>query len=371
MSRIFIDCYVFEGEFQGTRTFIKDVYNQVFEIESLNNSQNEYYLISNNIEVLEYEFKKNNKTFFIKTFFKNRFLRLLFEYPFIILKYKIDFAHFQYIVPPFKFCKYIVTIHDILFCEYKKYFSFKYRIKNTITFYFSYIISDYVTTVSMHSKNTILKYFKLNKDIILTPNGVNNSFFEYDTYLKKNIFLDKIKTREYFLFVSRFEPRKNHINLTKAYVKGNFFLNYDLVLIGSKTLNCDEFYNYYNSLESHIKEKIHIHHEGIDNDLLLKYYKFCTLFVYPSLFEGFGIPPLEATAMGIPVICSNLTAMQDFKFYNIYHIIPTVDNISNAIQNVLISHINLDYQKEFVANNYNWDISANKFIDIYNYKKLK
>ena len=62
--------------------------------------------------------------------FKNRIIRLLFEYPIIILNKRIHLAHFQYIVPPIKFCKYVNTIHDILFCDNTGFFPWKYRVKN-------------------------------------------------------------------------------------------------------------------------------------------------------------------------------------------------------------------------------------------------
>jgi glycosyltransferase involved in cell wall biosynthesis len=366
MSKIFIDCYVFEGEFQGTRTFIKEVYSKIFEKESNTKKalQNQYYLVSNNPEYVAKEFKEYDFVYFINCNCKSRFIRLLFKYPYIILKYKIDYAHFQYVVPPFKFCKYLVTIHDVLFCEYKKYFTLRYRLRNYISFLISYLLSDFITTVSIYSKNSILKYFKFYKPISITPNGVNEYFYNFNSTLSKSDFLIKNGYRDYFLYVSRFEPRKNHINLLKAYIHGGSYLKYDLILIGSKTLDCVDFFSYYNELDISIQNRIHLLHEGVNNELLLQYYYFTTIFIYPSLLEGFGIPPLEASAMGIPVICSNLTAMQDFTFYNEFHINPTINNIAEKID--LILNTNKVYVKDIVAFKYNWDISANIFFDTYN-----
>ena len=366
MSKIFIDCYVFEGEFQGTRTFIKEVYSKIFEKESNINKalQNQYFLVSNNPEYLAKEFKAYTFVSFINANCKSRIIRLLFKYPYIIFKYKIDYAHFQYIVPPFKFCKYIVTIHDVLFCEYTQYFNLKYKLKNYLSFFISYLLSDTITTVSIYSKNSIIKYFIYFKKILITPNGVNESFYNFQTSITKNNFLTTNGYRDYFLYVSRFEPRKNHINLLKAYINGRFYLSYDLILIGSKTLDCSDFFNYYKELDNSIQKRIHLLHEGVNNTLLLQYYYFTTIFVYPSLLEGFGIPPLEASAMGKPVICSNLTAMQDYSFYNELHINPTVDNILDKIN--LVLNTNKVDSKDIVALKYNWDISANIFLDIYN-----
>jgi glycosyltransferase involved in cell wall biosynthesis len=342
-KRIFIDCYFFEGEFQGTRTFIKEIYNKIFYFESLktNTEKNLYYLVCHKKKYIESEFLAHDFVYYIETRFKNRFIRLLFEYPYIIARNKINFAHFQYIVPPIKFCKYIVTIHDILFCSNKQFFSFTYRIKNYLLFFISYLHSDIVTTVSENSRSNILKYFFLKKNILITPNGVNEKYFSYKSKLSKNDFLTLNKLRKYFLCVSRFEPRKNHLNLLKAFIHGKYYLNYDLILIGSKTLNCDEFDYYHMNLANDIKLKIHILNFGVSNEMLLDFYDHCEIFIYPSLFEGFGIPPLEASALGKPVICSNTTAMSDFSFYKKYHIFPSVENL-NSMVNLILNDKNLD-----------------------------
>ena len=367
MSNVLVDCYVFEGEFQGTRTFIKEVYQKIFEIESNlgKNQINKYFLITNNPEELSIDFSKYEFVYLLKSTFRSRIIRLLLEYPYIILKYKIDYAHFQYVVPPIKFCKYILTIHDILFCEFKNYFSFKYRIKNFITFFLSYLLSDYITTVSNHSKDSILHYFKYTKKIELTPNGVNYKFHNYTPKVNKDEFLTIQNIRNYFLYVSRFEPRKNHLNLLIAFVEGNFYLKYDLILIGFLTLDCPEFYKYYHQLNDSIKSTIYIIHKGVNENLLLDYYHFCTIFIYPSLLEGFGIPPLEASAMGKPVICSNLTAMQDFNFYKEFHINPSIDNINASIKLILNKSINTLNIKNIIIEKYNWEISAKKFHNIF------
>ena len=367
MSKIFVDCYVFEGEFQGTRTFIKDVYQKIFELEfSLGeNQKNEYFLVSNNPDILSENFGNYKFVHYIKSTFQSRIIRLLFEYPYIILTYNINYAHFQYVVPPIKFCKYVLTIHDILFCEYKNYFSLKYRIKNFSSFFLSYLLSDTITTVSNHSKNSILKYFKCKKNIEITPNGVNDKFYNYSTHVKKEDFFNLQNIRNYFLYVSRFEPRKNHFNLLKAFVEGKYYIQYDLVLIGSKTLDCLDFFQYYDNLEISIKKTIHLIHDGVNNDLLLQFYHFSTIFIYPSLLEGFGIPPLEASAMGKNVICSNSTAMEDFSFYKEFHIFPSIENLQESIKLSLVNKSNNLDIKNIINVKYNWITSAKTFLNIY------
>ncbi len=366
MNRIFIDCYTFEGEYQGTRTFIKEVYSKIIQIELENNnsSNNHYYFVSNNINELKKDFEENFFIHFVKSRIKNRILRILFEFPILILKYKINIGHFQYVAPPIKFCKYVVTIHDVLFCDYKNYYTNTYRLKNYLSFFISYIIADSVTTVSNHTKENLKKHFYFNKNIIVTKNGVSERFYNYKPLISNIEFYTIHNLRPYILYVSRFEPRKNHINLLKAYVSGKHYKNYDLLLIGSKTLNCKDFDDYHNYLDYEIKKNIRIINYGVNDNLLLEYYYFSSIFVYPSLFEGFGIPPLEALSMGKPVICSNLTAMKDFNFIGKYHIDPTVFNLSLALEKINILD---DYslEKNIVIEEYNWTKTAKTFLKLF------
>jgi hypothetical protein len=95
--KIFVDCHVFDNGFQGTRTYIQGLYQELAKDENIL-----FYFAANDIENLESVFgaKKNIK--FLKYTFKNKFLRLLLNIPYLIIRNKIDFAHFQYIVPPIK-----------------------------------------------------------------------------------------------------------------------------------------------------------------------------------------------------------------------------------------------------------------------------
>jgi glycosyltransferase involved in cell wall biosynthesis len=368
MKNIFVDCYVFEGEFQGTRTFIKEVYSKLFYLESLKEPslRNRYYLVCFEPEALKKEFINFDFLIFIKPRFKNRIIRLLFEYPIIILKNKINLAHFQYIVPPIKFCKYVNTIHDILFCDNIGFFPWKYRVKNFFLFYFSYLLSDIVTTVSLNSFESIQRNFPFKKIISLTPNGVNEKYYNYISSYTLKDFLSSNRLRDYILYVSRFEPRKNHINLLMAYVKGGHFKKYDLVFIGSKTLECSDFYEYFNSVDEEIKSHIRIIHDGVSNALLMDFYFHCSSFIYPSLLEGFGIPPLEASAMGKHVICSNTTAMEDFSFYSETHVYPSVENLSYQIAAINSQENNLLEIKNIISDKYNWHNTAVIFMDLFN-----
>lgn len=347
-----MDCHVFDGKPQGTTTYLKGIYSELIKEKSI-----DFYFVASDIENLKEIFGTQENIHFIPLNFNNKFIRLLIEYPYIIKKNRIDFAHFQYIVPPLKLCKYLITIHDVLFIDYPKYFPLWYRIKNRILFQVSSYLSDINLTVSKYSKEQILKHFKVSK-VYITPNAVEDKYFE--SYNKEQVKEQVLKTynlKNYYLFVSRREPRKNHLNLLKAFVKYNYFNDYQLVFVGKHDIIDAEYEKLYASLDVKVKERIFYFDKLNDNDLLM-IIRGATVSIYPSFAEGFGIPPLESIACGIPTICSNTTAMKDFDFIEDYLFDPNSpqdlnDKLSKAIHN--------NISNEMVKNmklKYSWEESA-------------
>src|SRR5450432_1533873 len=152
--RIFVDAHVFDGEFQGTRTFIKEIYTIFARKNDV-----QLYLGAHNIDNLKESFSESENVHFVKYKSTSTLRRLLYETPAIIKKYDIQYAHFQYISPIQKDCKFIVTIHDLLFIEYPREFPFLYRWTRRLIFKISAVKADIVTTVSQYSKSSIQKHF--------------------------------------------------------------------------------------------------------------------------------------------------------------------------------------------------------------------
>src|SRR5215203_2033157 len=236
--RIFVDAHVFDGEYQGTRTFIKGIY------ELLSKKQNILlYLGAYDIGGLKRDFQDNRRINFIKYRSKSALIRLSYDIPDIIRTYKIDYAHFQYIVPPYKNCKFIVTTHDLLFNEYPEEFSLGYRLTKNFLFKRSALRSDIITTVSEYSKKSIYKYFGVNpQDIVVTPNGVADVFFQkHNKQESANFIYEKYGISNFILYVSRIERRKNHILLVKAFLELELYKqDYHLVLLGHQSIKVPE-----------------------------------------------------------------------------------------------------------------------------------
>ncbi|MCD8182349.1 MAG: glycosyltransferase family 4 protein [Bacteroides sp.] len=262
-------------------------------------------MAANDVCNLASEFGVSSNITYLKYKSTNKFYRLAFDIPFLIKKYKIDYAHFQYMLPLFKQCKEIVTIHDVLFLDYPQYFTWKYKVLYNFLIRLAAHRAELLLTVSEYSKNRIIKYYGIKKDeIFVISNGVGEK--------RVNNKLPKVLSSPFILFVSRIEERKNHLGLIKAFVKSELWKNgINLILAGRKTACVPKFDVYMATLPEVIKQ--HIILSVPSDEELEMLYTNCLFFVYPSFAEGFGIPPLEAAITHKRVTCADVTAMQDFK----------------------------------------------------------
>lgn len=358
--KILIDAHLFDDNFhQGSRTYLRELYNELI----LKSPEFSFYFVSSNLTLLKTEIKSNPNVFFVKLFWRNKFLRLLIEIPYLIFRHKIDFAHFQYISPPIKLAKEVVTIHDVLFIDFPHFFPKKYRLVNNFLFKNSAKRADILLTVSGYSKAAIAKHYNVDLDKIdVTPNAVCRSA-NSKVKLTDLLFKEKYGLKKYILYVSRIEPRKNHILLLKVFYDLNLWeRGFQLVFIGQKSLRSQVLNSYWDSLDQKIKKEI-IHLESIREEDLNLFYSYCSLFIYPSFAEGFGIPPLEAIANHAQVLCSNQTAMAEFDFLNSnmfdpYDYEAFKIKVEDALANPPMKQ-QRDILKESMQNKFSWAFSSN------------
>ena len=366
MYKIFVDAHAFDGEFQGTLTYVKELYLKIIEI----NPTIKIYFGANNIDKVKKYFGQYNNVDFIQYSSKSSLKRIFIEIPKIIDKLECTHAHFQYTIPfsKNKNCKYIVTIHDVLFNDFPKEFSLLYRLKRNSLFFLSAKRCDFLLTVSNYSKQKISEQYKIKEDkIIVTPNAVSEDYFEFsDTKNESRVYInDKYAVNNYILYVSRIEPRKNQILLLNTFINEKLWLKgYNLVLIGSNTLESG-LLELINNLEKVAKKSIHWI-EQVNYLDLKQFLNGAEVFVYPSKAEGFGIPPLEAGALFTPVLCSNATAMIDFDFFKPYFFDPEnkiefVKLLLEIIENK--ENINLDEIQSSIKVRYSWDQSASILLE--------
>lgn len=352
--KIFVDCHVFDKGFQGTRTYIQGLY-----LELIKDKTKHFVFAAHDIDNLKSVFGVQENISYSKYYFKNSVARLLVEIPFLIKKNKTDFAHFQYRIPPIKWCNYLVTTHDVLFQDFPDYFPKWNRIQSYWSYKFSAKRAAIVFTVSEYSKDRITEHLDVQNCIVM-PNGVETSFFkEYSKAAVKAQIEKEYGFSNYILCVSRWEPRKNQQLLLKSFLKLGLQRQYYLVFIGDSTFKNEAFDSIYNKVSKEDKEKI-IFLGKVSFDSLQNLIRAANLSVYPSIAEGFGIPPLEAIAAGTPAITSDATAMADFDFLSDYSFDPKKEL---EFEQLLLKYSNdktppLETLKKTIQERYNWKISA-------------
>lgn len=368
MIKLFVDGHVFDGEYQGSLTYLKELYHHVL-IQNSGISLTFGVEDENKINVYFNEFC-NVK--YVKYKSKSKFRRYLFEIPKIIDDLNCNYAHFQYHIPlkKNKNCKYIATIHDILFVDFPKDWSFNFRFSWNLLYYINSKRYDYILTVSEYSKKKIANRFGINKNkIILTPNAVSSDFynFNFSKNKSKKFIQENYGLKKYILYVSRIESRKNQVKLLNIFKKNKLInQNYDLVFIGNNTFGNDYFKNELQGLDSNLKKSVKWLY-NVNSLSLLHFYNGAEVFVFPSRAEGFGIPPLEAATLLTPVLCSSKTAMADFSFFEPFMFDPDdLIEFEVSLLKILESKKNIDLVsiKNQILNQYSWHHSANKLLEI-------
>jgi glycosyltransferase involved in cell wall biosynthesis len=348
--KILVDCHAFDNEkYQGITSYIKGLY-----LEMIKNSPNiEFYLACHSIENIYSIFSKFENVTFLKLKSKNPVYRLIYEFPKLIITNQIDWLHCQNKSPFLKFCKEIVTTHDILFLDYPQFFGIKFRLLNLIFYRKSAKRADILLTVSKYSKEQIHNHFKIPlKDINITPCGISSSLIE----LSKNDHQlpdinKKYNLDEFVLYVSRIEPRKNHETLVKA-LDTNSLSHLKVVFVGTETHENLILKNELNLCNVDV-----IHLKNVTLNELASLYRSAKLTIFPSYCEGFGIPPLESLIFKTNCVCSNTTAMKDYKEFMVDTFNP---NDFIDLRNKILKHLyrSFELNTEEIIQYYSWSKSA-------------
>ncbi len=277
--------------------------------------------------------------------------------------------------------KVITTIHDLSFERYPECFSWKRR------FWHIFINSkkicrraDRIIAVSNSTKMDISNLYNIKREKIeVIPSAIGNDFCVID---RNNQRLIEIKEKyqlpfKFILYLGTIEPRKNILGLIKAYSllqdsaaeeKNEELLRYKLVLAGSPGWLGEEIFVEIN--KSKYREKIILAGFVADDDKAYVY-GLSSLFVYPSFFEGFGFPPLEAMKCGVPVIVSNNSSLPEICADSTMLIDPNKpEEIFEAMRQILTDKI---LREKLVKNGlkrareFSWEKTAKKTLESFSF----
>jgi len=212
---------------------------------------------------------------------------------------------------PFRLAKrQVVFIHDViplLFPEcYYKHTRYYYRLSRAIHLN----TYDQILVNSETTKRDLVDHLGVNeKRISVTPLGRDDRFIRIDDISKNQRVREKYGLPEsYLLFTGTLEPRKNITRLLEAYGKARAREILKLVITGKKGWLYDEIFETVKRLN--LRQRV-VFTDFVDDDDLPSIYSMAKVFVYPSLYEGFGLPVLEAMACGVPVITSDVPPLRE------------------------------------------------------------
>jgi glycosyltransferase involved in cell wall biosynthesis len=374
---IAIDTLAAKSFHHGTGVYVFNLVNRLIKIGSEHNFL--LYLTRQNVD---YFINSNNtKRIFITS---NRPFRIAWEnlvLPFTLPKQGVSvFWGPTNFLPTVKFCGYVVTIHDMTAIAFPEYlptvrrFHYRNSIINSCRF------ADRIITISEQLKNEIIQYLKVPEGkITVIYNGLDELFINQlktEQFAMKNIspqLKEKYSLPDSYIFtLSVLEPKKNISNLVRAYaqLKTKYQQNNlpKLVIGGSKEYGWRNREFFQTVEESKLQDKV-IFSGMIDHKDLPAIYQAASLFVLPSIHEGFGLPVIEAMACGTPVVTSNTSCLPEIAGNAAILANPYDPNdIAQAIEQGLY---NKDLRREMIqkgrinALRFSWDIAAEKILKVF------
>jgi glycosyltransferase involved in cell wall biosynthesis len=230
--------------------------------------------------------------------------------------------------------KSVVTIHDLIFVRYPHLYPFIDRKIYDYKFRKACDNADKIVAVSNTTKQDIIDFYKVEPNRIdVIYQCANDQFLQPPNEIKKNAVRQKYALpARFLLYVGTVEERKNLLTILKAMRQ---LTNKDvpLIIVGRKTDYQKKVQDYITRHDMNTRTQFL---GTIDNNELPYFYQLASVFIYPSIFEGFGIPVLEALLSGTPVITSNTSSLPEAGGTNSLLVNPTNDEeIAAGITKIL------------------------------------
>ncbi|KAM3114462.1 glycosyltransferase family 4 protein [Phormidesmis sp. 146-33] len=301
-----------------------------------------------------------------------RLSNLLIQFPGLFLPQversfgALDIVHgTNYTVFPFRYSRKVMTIYDLTFVRYPEYANstvkaYANRVQRCLQW------TDLVLTISESSKQDIVRFLGVKPEkVVVTPLA---SRYRSDTVVESEKFVEYDFSKPYILFVSTIEPRKNIINLIAAFdqLKKKHRLDHQLVLIGQKGWLYEEIFE--RIARSPYQNSIH-HLSYLSDRSVALFYSRADVFVYPSHYEGFGLPVLEAMTLGAPVVAANASSLPEVAGDAAILINPEdVSELAEAILQVVSNpqlRDRLIQKGKVQSQQYSWENTAKATLNAY------
>ncbi len=319
--------------------------------------KNEYFILSNK------KVRFNSKNYKLILSSRKRFWNK-FRLPLLLMKGRYDaFLEPGYMLPSYTPKNCLTYVHDLGFKHFPECYSIKNRLLQESALKVAVKKAKAILFLTESSKADFKKFYpNFRRRMQVTGLSINNSRF--DNILSKRPIKD-----DYILFVGRLEKKKNILNLIKAFslLANDESFKHKLVLAGKPGFGFEQ-------IKKEIK-KLNLGNKVIitgyvSDEALSGYYKHASLFVFPSNYEGFGIPILEAFASGVPVICSKSSSLPEVackaaKYFNPVKPAQMAEVIKEVLKSKIEKERLVKLGKER-ARAYSWEKTAKSVIEIFN-----
>ncbi len=296
--------------------------------------------------------------------------RIPVSMPILALRDKLALLHMTYVLPPYCPCPSVVTVHDIGFRTHPQFFPPGVRLMLSLLVPFSMRRADKVITVSNSAKQDILSHYDIPADrVVVTHEAAAPQY----RVLADDERLEEVKNRygirkSFFLTVGNLQPRKNTRLLVQAYgqLPEAVRNRYLLVIAGQAQWQHSAIYEAVaeRGLESDVLFTGYVP----DGDLVALY-NAATLFLYPSLYEGFGLPVLEAMACGTPVVSSSVSSLPEVAGDAALLVDPSEVTEVTAAMEAIVEHPDLAHRLSArglcQAAAFSWERTAQKTLEVY------
>jgi len=302
----------------------------------------------------------------------NPFLRLGLDLSAKVWQDSPDLLHVQYTAPLGCPVPVVVSVHDVSFLEHPEYFPRERALQLQWTVRRTVRRAARILTGTEFSRASILRaYGDLDEDkVVAVPNAAASDFRPVSREAAAATVRDRFTIPTPFLLsVGDLQPRKNQIGLIRAFarlVHAYPQWKHNLVLAGKETWFAARVHEA--ARDSGVADRIRFFGFVSDQDLL-QLYNACDLFVFPSLYEGFGLPALEAMACGRAVVCSNTSALPEVVDGAAILFDPySTDEIVRAIADLLLDP-ELKARMERLglqrAAHFSWQKTAEKTLEVF------
>ncbi|MBI2448227.1 glycosyltransferase family 4 protein [Candidatus Microgenomates bacterium] len=342
--------------------------------------KNDYALIFDSIEMKDFiihnlrHIKRRCKIFIVP--FGMLTWQNIFYMPKVLEDRNTDIFYVPYYFasPFFKKTRLIITVFDLIHFFYpgmQKSFTRKMYHYIRLAPKMVFAKATKIVTISMNTSRDLVRQFKVpTKKIKLIPMGVSDNFRVLDKKKTKDFIKEKFNvTKSYILYVGRNEPHKN----IKALVLAYYYLpddlkdRYQLIIAGKEDIRYGEPIR--DTIKRYGLEKLVTFTGYVDESDLPFIYNGASVFVFPSFYEGFGLPILEAMACGVPVVASNYSSLPEVGGEAALYADPyDVKKISKNIESILSSQILKEemIKKGFEqVKNFTWFSATNSLIECF------